>query len=92
MLGPAVHRGKDTTHKTLESTCNARAWPRGCNKLCDKRNKRNVWSCWLKRLTDFKLCATIPNMQQGVLTDATGNIDQSRELLANNDVSVCTGP
>ena len=27
MLGPAVHCGKDTTHKTLETTCNARAWP-----------------------------------------------------------------
>ena len=27
LLGPAVHRGKDTTHKTLETMCNARAWP-----------------------------------------------------------------
>ena len=28
MLGPAVHRGKDTTYKTLETgMCNARAWP-----------------------------------------------------------------
>ena len=27
LLGPAVHRGKDTTHKTLESMCNARAGP-----------------------------------------------------------------
>ena len=27
MLGPAVHHGKDTTHKTLETMCNARAWP-----------------------------------------------------------------
>ena len=31
MLGPAVHRGKDTTHKTLEIMCNARVWHRGCN-------------------------------------------------------------
>ena len=27
MLVPAVHRGKDTTHKTLKTMCNARAWP-----------------------------------------------------------------
>ena len=25
MLGPALHCGKDTTHKTLETTCNERA-------------------------------------------------------------------
>ena len=31
-------------------------------------------SCWLKRLTGFKLCAaTRNNMQQGVQTDATSN-------------------
>ena len=29
MLGPAVHRGKDTTHKTSETMCNARAWRKG---------------------------------------------------------------
>ena len=27
MLVPAVHCGKDTTHKTLKSMCNLRAWP-----------------------------------------------------------------
>ena len=25
ILGPAVHRGKDTTHKTLKTMCNPRA-------------------------------------------------------------------
>ena len=25
-MGPAVYRGKDTTLKTLETMCNARAW------------------------------------------------------------------
>jgi len=90
MLGPAVHCGKDTTHKTLETMCNARAWPRQtmleelckriqhcCSTVQRSRNKRNVGSCWLKRLTGFKLCATTPNnMQQGVQTDATCNIQQ----------------
>ena len=34
MLGPAVHRGKDTTHKSLETMCIARAWPQQCRKSC----------------------------------------------------------
>ena len=34
ILGPAVHRGKDTTHKTLETMCHARAWPQQCWKSC----------------------------------------------------------
>ena len=56
------------------------------------RNKRNVRSCWLKGLTGFKLCATTRNnMQQGVQTDATCNIQQCWELLADHVASVCTG-
>ena len=39
-LGPAVHRGKDTTHKTLETKCNARAWPRKFWKSC--ANESNI--------------------------------------------------
>ena len=35
MLGPAVHREKDTTYYTLETMCNGRAWPQQCwKKLC----------------------------------------------------------
>ena len=34
MLGPAVHPGKDTTHKSLETICNARARPQQCWKSC----------------------------------------------------------
>ena len=45
-----------------------------CATLRRSRNKRDVGSCWLKRLTGFKLCAaTRNNMQQGVQTDATSN-------------------
>ena len=33
LLGPAVHRGKDTSH-------NARAWPRGCNISEFKQRRR----------------------------------------------------
>ena len=54
------------------------------------RNKRNVGSFWLKSLTGFKLCATtLNNMQQGVQTDATCNIQHCWELLANNVTSIC---
>ena len=35
MLGHAVYRGKDTTHKTLETMCDdACAWPQQCWKSC----------------------------------------------------------
>ena len=45
-----------------------------------------------KSLTGFKRWATTSNnMQQGVQTDATCNIQQSWELLANDVASVCTG-
>ena len=37
MLGPAVHRGKDTTYKSL-SMCNERAWPQRCWKSCANRS------------------------------------------------------
>ena len=39
MLGPAVHRGKDTTHKTLETMCNAHVWPQHCWKSCANGSK-----------------------------------------------------
>ena len=53
---------------------------------------RNVGSCWLKSLTGCKLCATTPKRQHhGVQRDATCNIQQCWELLANNVASDCTG-
>ena len=62
-----------------------------CATLRRSRNKRNVGSCWLKSLTGFKPCATTSNnMQQGVKTDATCNIQHCWELFANDVASVCT--
>ena len=57
-----------------------------CNStLRRSRNRRNVGSWWLKRLTGFKLCAATPNnMQLGVQNDATCNIQPCCELLAND--------
>ena len=34
MLGPTVHRGKDTTYKSLWTIRNERAWPQQCWKSC----------------------------------------------------------
>ena len=60
-------------------------------------NSNIVGNCFVrlfvaKSLTGFKRWATTSNiMQQGVQTDATCNIQQSWELLANDVASVCTG-
>ena len=34
LLGPGVHRGKNTTHKSLYFMRNERAWPQQCWKSC----------------------------------------------------------
>ena len=38
-LGPAVHRGKDTTHKAVETMCIALAWPQQCWTSCANGSK-----------------------------------------------------
>ena len=64
MLGPAVHCGKDTSQKTLETMCNAGSWPEQCWKSCANGSNvvalrfgdhgtRNFGSCWFKSLTGF---------------------------------------
>ena len=68
-----MHRGRDTTHMTLETACVQCACvaPTMLEELCKRiqhccatlrrpRNKRNVGSYWLKSLTGFKLCAIRP--------------------------------
>ena len=45
-----------------------------------------------KILTGFRLCPTAPkNMQQSVEKDATFNIQECWELLANDIASICAG-
>ena len=84
MLVPTVHHGKDTTHKSLETMCNARAWPHVGRALQTDptllryasaiTEQTKVESCWLRSLIGFKLCATTPNNTQqhatGCETDA----------------------
>ena len=79
-LGPAVHRGKDTTHKAMETMCNAHAWvPTMLTELCKRiqhyaspiTEEKKCY--WLKSLTGFKLCATaFNNTQQRATRCANG--------------------
>ena len=105
MLRPAVHHGKDTTHKTVETMCDKRACPQQCWKSCpngssivalrfgDHGTKEMLgivgWKVWPVSNFAQQLPTTRNNMQQGVQKDATCKIQQCWELLANNLASVC---
>ena len=79
--------------------------PSGLRVKLRPKERNNSQHCWPnsvgswyvhlhgpKRLNGFKLCATTPNnMQQGVQTDATCNIQQRWELLAKKGAPVYTG-
>ena len=91
-LGPAVHRGKDTTHKSLWSMRNERALPQQCWKSCangsnivallfgDHGTKEMLgvigWKVWPVSKFAQQHATTSNNMQQGEQTDATCNIQQ----------------
>ena len=107
MLVPTVHHGKDTTHKSLETMCNARAWPQQCWKSCangsnivalrfgDHGTKEmlGVVGSEVWSVSNFaqQLPTTRNNMQQGVRRTQTCNTQQCWKLLNNNVTSVCTG-
>ena len=108
LLGPTVHRGKDTTHKSLKTMRNERALPQQCWKSCangtnifalrfgDHGTKKMLgvvgWKVWPVSNFAQQHATTSNNMQQGVQTDVTCNIQQCWELLVNNVASVCTQP
>ena len=91
-LGAAVHRGKNTTHKSLQPMRNERAWPQQCWKSC--ANGSNIvalrfddhgteemlgvvgWKVWPVSNFAQQHATTSNNIQQGVQTDATCNIQQ----------------
>ena len=85
MLGPAVHRGKDTTHRSLKTMRNERARPQQCWESCangsnivalrfgDNGTKEMLGVVGWKSLTGFKLCATTRNnIQQHATVCANG--------------------
>ena len=54
--------------------------------------QKKWWELLAENFDRFQLGATTSNnMQQGVQTDATCNIQQCRELLSINVMSICTG-
>ena len=84
---------------------NKRAWPQQCWKSCANRSHIVAWRFGdhgtkeMLRVVGWKVwpvsnfaqhATTSNNMLQGVETDATCNIQQCWELLANNVASVCT--
>ena len=84
---------------------NERAWPQQCWKSCANGSNIVVlrfgahgtkemlgvvgWNVWPVSNFAQEHATTSNNMQQGVQTDATSNIQQCWELLANNVASVC---
>ena len=54
--------------------------------------QKKFWELLVEKFDWFQTLATTSNnMQKGTQTDATCNIQQGWELLANNVASVCTG-
>ena len=54
--------------------------------------QKKCWELLVEKFDWFQTLATTSNnMQKGVQTEATFNIQQCWELLANNVASVCTG-
>ena len=97
---PAMHREKDTTHMTLETMCNARAWPQQCWKSCANGSTivaLRVGDHGTKEMLGVvgsKVWPVSNFVQQPTTTyktDVTCNIQQDCELLANNVTSVFTG-
>ena len=85
MLGTAVHRGKDTTHKTLQTMCKARAWPHNVGRAVQTdptllrytlaiTEQKKCWELLAEKFDQFQTLHN--NMQQSVQTDATWNIQQ----------------
>ena len=70
MLGPAVHRGKDTIHNTLETICNARAWRKGRavqtdpTLLCYASATTEQKKCWELLAQKFDWFQTLRNNSQ----------------------------
>ena len=103
-LGPAMHRGKNTTH-TGGSLCNpcimSMPVPNSVGSAVQTdptllrfasaiMEQKKCWELLAEKFDQFQTLRN--NMQQGVQTDATCDIQQCWELVANNVASVCTGP
>ena len=94
LLGPAVHRGKDTAHKTLETMCNARAWLQQCCKSCangsnivalrfgDHRKKKS----WELLAQNFEPFQTLRNNTQQHATTSNMACKRTQHVTSSNVV------
>ena len=57
MLGPAVHCGKDTTHKTFQTMGIARAWPQQCSGRTVQTDP--TFSRYASAITEQKKCCEL---------------------------------
>ena len=90
MLGPAVHRGKDTIHNTLETMCNARAWRKGRavqtdpTLLCyasETTEQKKCWELLAQKLDRFQ---TLPNNSQQHTATCNKVCKRTQHVTSNN--------
>ena len=100
MLGPGVHRGRIQPISLCKPCVMSVRGPNNVGRavqtdptlLCYASAITEQKKCWELLAEKFDRFQTLRNnMQQGVQTDATCNIQQCWELLPNNVASVCTG-
>ena len=84
--GPAVHRGKDTTHKTFETICNARGWPQQCWKSCANGSIKRQKKCWELLVRKFDRFQTLRYNSQHEQHGTTCNsvYKRTQQLTSNN--------
>ena len=90
MLGPAVHRGKDTIHNTLETICNARAWRKGRAVQTDPTLLRYASAtteqkkCWELLAETFDRFQTLRNNTQQHPTTCNRVCKRTQHVTSNN--------
>ena len=104
MLVPTVHHGKDTTHKSLETMCNARAWPHVGRAVQTDPTLLRYASAITEQTKGWELLAqkfdrfqTLRNSSQQHATTCNRVWDGRKHVTSNNvgncwtTTSVCTG-
>ena len=97
ILGPAVHRGKDTTRKTLVTICIARAWPNNVGRAVqtDPTLLRHASAiteqkkCWELLAEKFDRFQTLRNNTQQHPTTCNRVCKRTQHVTSNNVASVC---
>ena len=89
MFGPTVHRGKDTTHKSLLTTRNERAWPNNVGRAVQTNptllrdasaitEQKKYWELFAENFDRFQTLRN--NIQQ----HETGPCNPTQHVTSNN--------